>query len=350
MKLGIIGKPQSGKTTVFNAASGHQETVGDYSQAVHRAVIRVPDDRVDRLGELLKPEKVTHAEIEFLDAPGFTGKGKASGTPEISNDLRQMDALILVIDGFSPQINPGHDIQDMLDEMILADQVIVEGNIEKKARKIKLTGDKAGAGELELLEKCRDALEDGRLLIDLEFSESEDKILRGYTFLTRKPLLIVVNLSEARLTDSGQLAGHLAEFCAPQRRGIAFLCGKIEMELVALEEDERRLFMDDLGIKSAAVDKVIQKSYELLGLISFITVHGPEVRAWTIRSGTVAQKAAGAVHSDMERGFIRAEVIKFDDFARYESPAALKAAGKIHVEGKEYVVQDGDVIYFRFNV
>jgi len=350
MKLGIIGKPQSGKTTVFNAASGHQETVGDYSQALHRAVIRVPDDRVDRLGELLKPEKVTHVEIEILDAPGFTGKGKESGTPEITNDLRQMDALILVVDGFSPQINPGRDVRDMLDEMILADQVIIEGNIEKKARKIRLTGDKAGAKELELLEKCRVALDDGHLLIDLDFSDSEDKILSGYTFLSRKPLLIVLNLSEERLTDGQQIAQPLAEFRSPLKRDIAVICGKIEMELVALEEGERRLFMDELGIKSAAVDKVIQKSYELLGLISFITVHGPEVRAWTIRSGTVAQKAAGAVHSDMERGFIRAEVIKFDDFARHQSPVALKAAGKIHVEGKEYVVQDGDVIYFRFNV
>lgn len=350
MKLGIIGKPQSGKTTVFNAASGHQETVGDYSKAIHRAVIRVPDDRVDRLGQLLKPEKVTHAEIEFLDAPGFTGKGKESGTPEISNDLRQMDALILVVDGFSPQINPGRDVRDMLDEMILADQVIVESNIDKKARKIQLTGDKAGTKELELLEKCRAALDGGQLLIDLDFPDSEDRILRGYTFLTRKPLLIVLNLSEERLADGSQVAQPLGEFRSPQKRDVAVLCGKIEMELVALEEDERRLFMDDLGIERAAVDKVIQMSYELLGLISFITVHGPEVRAWTIKNGTVAQKAAGAVHSDMERGFIRAEVIKFDDFVHYESPAALKAAGKIGVEGKEYVVQDGDVIYFRFNV
>jgi len=350
MKLGIIGKPQSGKTTVFNAASGHQETVGDFSKVAHRAVIRVPDDRVDTLGRLLKPEKVTHAEIEFLDAPGFTGKGKASGSPEISNDLRQMDALIIVVDGFSPQIDPGRDIRDMLDEMILADQVIVESNIEKKARKIQLTGDKAGTTELQLLEKCRAALDDGHLLIDLDLSESEDRILRGYTFLTRKPLLIVLNLAEERLTDGELMTQPLAELRSPLKRDIAVLCGKIEMELVALDQDERRLFMDELGIKRAAVDKVIQMSYELLGLISFITVHGPEVRAWTIRGGTVAQKAAGAVHSDMERGFIRAEVIKFIDFVQYESPAALKAAGKIAVEGKEYVVQDGDVIYFRFNV
>lgn len=350
MKLGIIGKPQSGKTTVFNAASGHQETVGDYSQAIHRAVIRVPDSRVDRLAELLKPEKITHAEIEFLDAPGFTGKGKESGTPEISNDLRQMDALILVVDGFSARIDPARDVRDMLDEMILADQVIVEGNIDKKARKIQLTGDKAGAKELELLERCRAALDDGDLLIDLDFSETEDKILRGYTFLTRKALLIVINLSEERLADAARFGQSLEGFQAPQRRDAATLCGKIEMELVALADEERRMFMDELGIERAAVDKVIQKSYELLGQISFITVHGPEVRAWTVRSGTAAQKAAGAVHSDMERGFIRAEVIKFDDFVQYQTPAALKAAGRIHLEGKEYVVQDGDVIYFRFNV
>ncbi len=350
MKLGIIGKPQSGKTTVFNAASGHQESVGDYSQALHRAVIRVPDERVDKLALLLSPQKVTHAEIEFLDAPGFTGKGKDARAPEISPDLKLMDALMPVIDCFSANPDPVKDIRDLLDEMILADQVIVEGNIDKKSRKIKLTGDKAGAGELELLQKCQNALDGGTLLIDLDFSDDEDRILRGYTFLTRKPLLFVMNIAENDIERGDRCASQIAEFIASGKRDVAVLCGKMEMELLALEDDERKIFMKDLGISTSAVEKVIQKSYALLGLISFITVAGPEVRAWTIRSGTVAQKAAGAVHTDMERGFIRAEVVKYDDFVKYETMAAIKAAGKAHLEGKDYIVQDGDVIQFRFNV
>ncbi len=350
MKLGIIGKPQSGKTTVFNAASGHQEAVGDFSQSQHRAVIKVPDNRVDTLARLLSPERAIYAEIEFLDAPGFTGKGKDSQTPEISRDLRLMDALMPVIDCFSPDSNPIKDIRDLLDEMILADQVIVENNIEKKTRKIQLTGDKAGTKELELLAKCRAALDEGKLLIDVDFIDSEEKILRGYTFLTSKPLLFVLNVDENSIARAEECKSQVAQYLSPGKRDVASMCGKIEMELVALDSEERKMFMDDLGIESSAVEKVIQKSYHLLGVISFITVAGPEVRAWTIPKGTGAQKAAGAVHTDMERGFIRAEVVKFDDYVKYETHAALKAAGKARLEGKDYVVQDGDVIQFRFNV
>jgi GTP-binding protein YchF len=350
MKLGIIGKPQSGKTTVFNAASGHQEEVGDYSQAVHRAVIKVPDHRVDFLARLLSPQKVTYAEIEFLDAPGFTGKGKDAAAPEISPDLKLMDALMPVLGCFSDDTNPEKDIQDLLDEMILADQVVVESNIEKKSRKMQLTGDKAGARELELLEKCRVALDGGTALIDIDFPENEDKILRGYAFLTRKPLLYVLNIKEDDIQKTEECRARMKPFVEPGKRDVAILCGKTEMELLALDEGDRDEFMKELGITSSAVEKVIQKSYSLLGLISFITVTGPEVRAWTIRNGTAAHKAAGAVHTDMERGFIRAEVVKFDDYAKYETMAAIKAAGKAHLEGKDYIVRDGDVIFFRFNV
>jgi GTP-binding protein YchF len=313
-------------------------------------VIRVPDKRVDKLAQVLAPEKVAYAEIEFLDAPGFTGKGKDSQAPEITPDLRLMDALVPVIDCFSSSINPERDIRNLVDEMILADQVVVESNIEKKARKIKLTGDKAGVRELELLRQCQTALDQGKLLIDLDFPEIEEKMLRGYAFLTRKPLLFVLNIKEADIARAEECVQQVGGLLEQGKRDCAVLCGKIEMELLAVDTEERKLFMDDLGIEDPAVEKLIRKSYSLLGLISFITVSGPEVRAWTIRSGTVAQKAAGVVHTDMERGFIRAEVVKFDDYVTYETSAAIKAAGKVHLEGKDYVVQDGDVILFRFNV
>ncbi|MBN1213444.1 MAG: redox-regulated ATPase YchF [candidate division Zixibacteria bacterium] len=350
MKLGIIGKPQCGKTTIFNAASHQQETVGDFSQSSHRAVIKVPDSRVDRIAELIKPDKVTYAEVEFLDAPGFTGKGKEAGAMEINPEIRMMDALILVIDYFSDRADPERYIRNLIDEMILSDQVLIESNLEKKSRKIKLTGDKAGTHELDLLQKCLTHLEEEKPLIDMEFSDDDDKLLRGYMFLTRKPLLIVLNISEDKLPEVDKIQRDFNRFVQPKKQELMVMCGKIQMELVSLDEDERQAFLKELGISGMAVDRFIQKSYGLLGLISFLTTGPPETRAWTIKKGITAQKAAGVIHSDIERGFIRAEVVKFDDFIQLKTPSAIKAAGKMRLEGKEYIIEDGDVILFRFNV
>ncbi len=350
MKLGIIGKPQSGKTTVFNAASGQQEAVGDFSKATHRAIIKVPDERLEKLAELVNPKKITYAEIEFLDAPGFSGKGKESTELEISSDLRQMDALMLVLDAFSPEANPKADMQDIVDEMILADQVMIETNIERRIKKIKTTNDKTAIQEVELLKKCLAHLEEEKLLIDIDISKDERKSLRGYMFMTEKPLLVVVNLAEDKIGNASEYDALFSDFISENKREVTSLCGKIEMELIALDEDDRTMFMEELGIKSPAVDIVVQKSYNLLGLISYLTAGEPEVRAWTIRKGFTAQKSAGVIHSDIERGFIRAEVIKYDDYIELGSEKAVKAAGKFRLEGKEYIVGDGDVILFRFNV
>ncbi|RKX29599.1 MAG: redox-regulated ATPase YchF [Candidatus Zixiibacteriota bacterium] len=350
MKLGIIGKPQCGKTTIFNAASGQQEAVGDYSQTSHRAIIKVPDERVDKLAELEQPKKVTHAEIEFLDAPGFTGKGKESGALEISHDLRMMDALIMVIDAFSLQSDPQRYIPSLIDEMILADLTVVENNLEKKSRRVKLTGDKSGIREIELLQTCRDWLENEKSLIELDLLPEDEKLLRGYTFLSQKPLLIVLNIAEEKLPQADDIYQQYSSFVSKGMREIAVVCGKIEAELVTLDHDERAEFMSDLGISTPAVEQVIQKSYSLVGLISFLTTGKPETRAWTIKAGTIAQKAAGVIHSDIEKGFIRAEVTPFEDYIEYKTLAALRAAGKTRLEGKEYIVRDGDVILFRFNV
>lgn len=350
MKLGIIGKPQSGKTTVFNAASGKLEAVGDFSKVAHRSVIKIPDERVDILAEIIKPKKITFAEIEFLDAPGFTGKGKDTTEVDINPELRLMDALIVVLDAFSLNSNPKADLNNLMDEIILSDQLLIENNIEKRERKIKLSGDKAGQMELEFLRKCQSCLEQEKLLIDLEMSPQEEKSVRGYMFLTKKPLLVVLNIAESNIKNTNELIWEFSDFVSSGKREITTLCGNIEMELISLDVDDRKMFMAELGIEKPAVEQVVQKAYSLIGLISYLTAAEPEVRAWTIKKGTTAQKAAGVIHSDIERGFIRAEVISYDDYLKYKTPAAIKAAGKMRLEGKDYIVQDGDVILFRFNV
>ena len=350
MKLGIIGKPQCGKTTVFNAASGQQEAVGDFSRASHRAIIKVPDERVDRLAEIFLPKKQTYPEIEFLDAPGFAGKGKESTGLDISNELREMNALIMVIDAFSSEADPARYIQNLFDEMILADQVVVENNLENKSRKKNLTGDKSLKREMDLLKKCLAILEDGRPLLYMDPSDTETVLLRNYQFLSLKPVLIVLNIAEENLPEQDAIYAKYAHLIETGKRELVTLCGKIQMELATLAPNEQQAFYAEMGITGSAMDKVIQKSYSLLGLISFLTVGKPDVRAWTIKKGTIAVKAAGVIHSDIERGFIRAEVTRYEDYIEHRTTAALKAAGKTRLEGKDYIVQDGDVFLFRFNV
>jgi len=350
MKLGIIGTPQCGKTTVFNAAAQKEEAVGDYSQASHRAVVKVPDDRVDQLAEIANPAKITYAEIDFLDAPGFTGKGKAGGAIEFTPELREMDALIMVIDAFSDDANPRATIGNLFDEMKLSDQVIVENNIENKKKRRVITGDKKIDVEIALLERLLVGLEDDKPLIEVEMDDNERKALRGYQFMSLKPVLVVLNINENDLPRQDEILNEYSDLVNEGKREVETMCGKVQMELVGLDSEEQQAFFDDLGIKKSARDKVVQKAYKLLGLISFLTTGPKEVRAWPIRRGTTAVKAAGAVHSDIERGFIRAEVTHFADHVEYKTAQALKAAGKTRLEGKEYVVQDGDEILFRFNV
>ncbi len=350
MKLAIIGKPQSGKTTVFNAAAGQHATVGDFSKTVHRALVKVPDSRLDRLAQLNNPKKITPATIEFLDAPGLSGQGKKSGALEISDDLRQADAFLMVVDAFSPDARPEAEMSALVEEMILLDHVLIDSAIEKRERKAKLTGDKAGQKELELMKRCLEALDQEKPLLDLDFSEEEFKPLRGFKFLSLKPLLIVLNIAEKDLAGGAALLSHHAGLVSPGRRELVVMSGSVEAELVDLEEKDRRSFMDELGISAPATELVIQRSYALLGLISFLTAGEPEVRAWTITRGTNAQHAAGVIHTDIERGFIRAEIVAYADYDRFETMPAIKAAGKHRLEGKDYIVQDGDVILFRFNV
>jgi GTP-binding protein YchF len=352
VKIAIIGLPQSGKTTVFNAAAGKTEAVGDYSKASHRAVIKVPDDRLEKLCEGVNPRKITHAEIEYIDISAFSGKGKetAATTIEMPEDVKYADALMVVIDCFSPDCSPLRHFNLFNEEMILSDQVIIERNLEKKARTAQLTGDQETALEAEVLKKCLNCLEEGRPLSQGELDAEAIRIVTKYCLLSLKPLLIVLNIPEGDIGAEDKWLAQFADLTIPGARETVALCGKIEMELAALAPDDRAAFLADLGIARPAMELLIQKSYSLVGLIVFFTVGEPEGRAWTIRKGTNARKAAGVIHSDIERGFIRAEVISYADFERYGSQHAAKEAGKFRVEGKDYVVADGDIILFRFNI
>ncbi len=352
MKIGIIGLPQSGKTTIFNAAAGKSEAVGDYSKASHRAIIKVPDHRLERLSELVQPKKTTHAEIDYFDICAFTGKGKAAdaNTLQVPDDLHYADALMVVIKCFTSDCTPERNFNLFIEELILSDQIIIERNIEKRERTAQLTGDKEAASEAVLLRKCLTSLENGTPLSLAGIEDSETKIIKKYAFLSLKPLLVVLNISEDDLGQGDKWLERMGGSAVTGIREFVAICGKMEMELAALDADDRAAFLNDLGIEHPAMELLIQKSYGLLGLISFFTVGDPEARAWTIKTGTKAPKAAGEVHTDIERGFIRAEVITYDDFVEHGSTHACKEAGKYHVEGKEYIVKDGDVILFRFNI
>jgi GTP-binding protein YchF len=351
MKLAIIGLPQSGKTTIFNALSGQQEAVGDYSRAVHRAVIKVPDERLDSLASVYPCKKVTHTTVEFLDAASFSGKGKKStGELDGIHDLRLMDAVVIVIDAFSPASKSEHDLQLLTDEMILADLVMIENNADKLERSIRLTGKKDRVKELDVLKRCQETLNAEKMIAEMGLSEEEEKEIRGYAFLTLKPQLVIFNISEDKLPEYSQIYNSLKRFQKESIRDIAVICGKIEMDLALLDESERDDFLTLLNIDQAAIDRFIRCSYDLMGLISFFTLNSNECRAWAIRKGTTALKAAGVVHSDFERGFIRAEVASYEDYMQFKTNQALRTAARLHVEGKDYVVKDGDVIMFLFNV
>ncbi len=351
MKLGIIGLPQSGKTTIFNALSGQEMPTGDYSRAEHMAVIKVPDERVDNLARLENCRKATHAEIEFLDLAPFTGKGKeSSGEMATAHDLRQVDAYVIVIDCFSPDAEPKKDLQALFDEMILADLLQIENNLGKLDRLIQVSGNKERLRELEILREFQAVLNEGRLLLEIDLSEEDEKVIRGYAFVSLKPQLVTLNIAENMLEERDKISGQFSEINKDKVRIVTAICGGLEMELGQLTDDERADFIQELNLDKAALEKFIHLSYNLLGLISFLTFAPVEARAWMIYKGTTALKAAGVVHTDFERGFIKAEFLSYEYYMQFKNMAELKAAARLRLEGKNYIVADGDIILFRFNL
>jgi GTP-binding protein YchF len=356
MRLGIIGLPQSGKTTIFNALTrGDQPTTMSGGRfEVHTGVVDVPDERVDRLSAMFHPQKTIYAKVTYADIAGLEGAADKSGiSGALLNQLAQMDGFVHVVRCFensnaphpAGSVDPERDLASMDGELLLNDLISVERKQERLVEERK-----KGAGrdrglierEIALFEKMHTALAAEIPLRDIEMDPEEEKMLSGFGFLTRKPLLVLLNLSE------GQDAPAISY--AHSRSLVAALQGKLEMELAQLPADEAELFMAEYGIQELGLSRVIGLSYDLLGLQSFFTVGEDEVRAWTIHRGAPAVEAAGAIHSDLQKGFIRAEVVSYQDLVGLGGLAEARQKGKLRLEGKEYIVQDGEIVHIRFNL
>jgi ribosome-binding ATPase len=348
MKVGLVGFARAGKTTIFNALTGLSAEVGgfDKKREAAIAVIKVPDTRIDALAEIVHPERNKYAEVTFLDFPPPEER-KAGLETEALVQMRESEALAQVVRAFDDPLattppDPLRDLRAFLTELILADLAVIEKRLER------LKKEKGKEREKELLEKCQKVLEEEKPLRNVAFLAEEQALLSGFAFLSQKPLLIVYNLAEDALHDP--LPPPVAAYTTNEGLTVVPICGKVEMEIAQLEEEERGAFLADLGLTDSARDRFIQQAYAMLNLISFFTAGPMEARAWTITRGTTAVKAAGKIHSDIERGFIRAEVIAYDDYLRYRGEAGCREVGKMRLEGKDYVMQDGDVVHFRFKV
>lgn len=346
MKIGLVGFAGSGKTTVFNTMTGLHAPVG-YGGELRIGTVRVPDERIDALSKIFHPRKTTYAEMTFCDVPGEHGAEKKGLSPKALQQIRDQDALCLVLRDFvSPAVegdpNPAQDLENFHTECVFADLEIVERKLDRGRK------EHTPKQEMAVFERMKATLEDGRPLRLLSAAELDRGPLRGFGFLTDRPLLVAVNRDEARVAEP--LPGALrSQFDALGAAGLV-LSASVEAEIAGLPPDEQSAFLDDLGLHESALARFIRASYALLDLISFFTVGDDEVRAWTIRRGTRAREAAGRIHSDLERGFIRAEVTPYVVFMAFGSEHAVKEAGKLQLEGKEYVGQDGDIMHVRFNV
>lgn len=346
MKVGLVGFPGSGKTTVFNTMTGQDVPVG-YGGEVRRAVVDVPDPRVEWLSALCRPKKTTFASIVFCDIPGEHGSEQRGLSTAALQQVRDQEALCLVLRGFdNPALehapDPVAELEMFHAECVLADLMFVERWLERARKETKR------GLEVAAFERMRGVLESERPLRLLPESELDRSLLRGYSLLTDTPLLAVLNRDEEDAAKP--LPAEIERSLAPMGAAGMTLSASLEAEIALLDPEDQQEFLRDMGLAEPALDRFIRAAYQLQDLISFFTVAGPEVRAWTIRAGTDAPRAAGKIHSDMERGFIRAEVIPCDVLQEYGSEQAVKAAGRLRVEGKDYVVQDGDVLRVRFNV
>ena len=360
MIVGIVGLPGTGKTSLFRALTRGTVKTDDYGQSgkPNIGVVSVPDSRIDYFAREYNPKKITYASIQFIDGAARVGREDARMKfgSDFFSDIRQVDALVHVVRGFvaaGEPATPVQDLQSLNDELLLADLQLVENRIPRVEKQ--LHGVKKGAltpanVEMALLERIKAALEEGRSLKTEDFTADEEKMIRGYDFLTLKPMIVALNIPEEEIGSPSESTLAFRKHCQDEGVSEIELCAKIEMEVAELPDEEEAEFLESMGISEPARNLLIQKAYEALGLISFITAGEPEVRAWTVREGSKAVEAAGTIHSDIARGFIRAEVANFVDVEAAGGWEAAKQKGIVQLQGKDYIVRDGDVMYIRFKV
>ena len=364
LKAGIIGMPNVGKSTLFNAITKKNILAANYPFATidpNLGTVTVPDDRLDILEKMYLPERLIPTQYEFIDIAGLV-KGASSGEGlgnKFLSHIREVDAVIHVVRCFEDKdiihvegsIDPIRDIEIINLELAISDLEIVNNRLERITKKAETSKDKDALKEVELLNRCKNHLETNKPLRDMELTDEEKDILRNFNFITEKPMIYLANMTDTDITDkNNKYLKEVEEYAKKENCEVVPMCAKIESELVELSDDDKKMFLEDLGIETSGLDNLISKTYSILGLSTFFTVGTDEVRAWTFTKGMKAPECAGIIHTDFQKGFIRAEVMSYDDLVTYGSELKVKEAGKMRLEGKEYIMQDGDICYFRFNV